>query len=172
MSQGFISLSYRVNRTILQSDSGQSSLACSLYFINTIYFLFKIGKKCRCECISKGLFILQTSGTWALEILPSHNILGDGYLFWVWFSNLLWQVAFSNVFKFWVSSAQCETDPVKSGTKLGVECESVERKKCWTCTCTCAAVNENKIFTLPVSKFKNIVAIDFFLTFFRWVLLS
>jgi len=45
MFQGFISLSYGVNGTVLQSDSGQPSLACSLYFINNIYFLFKIGLK-------------------------------------------------------------------------------------------------------------------------------
>lgn len=76
MSQGFINFSYRVNRTILQSDSGQSSLACSLYFINTIYFLFKIGKNVDASAFPKAFSFCKHQGLELLKFFQAIIFLG------------------------------------------------------------------------------------------------
>lgn len=76
MSQGFISLSYRVNRTILQSDCGQSSLACSLYFINTIYFLFNIGKNVDANAFPKAFSFCKHQGLELLKFFQAIIFLG------------------------------------------------------------------------------------------------
>lgn len=76
MSQGFRSLSYRVNRTILQSDSGQSSLACSLYFINTIYFLFKIGESVDASAFPKAFPFCKHQGLELLKFFQAIIFLG------------------------------------------------------------------------------------------------
>lgn len=76
MSQGFINLSYRVNRTILQSDCGQSSLACSLYFINTIYFLFQIGTNVGASAFPKAFSFCKHQGLELLKFFQAIIFLG------------------------------------------------------------------------------------------------
>lgn len=119
---------------------------------------------------SKGLFLLRASGTRVLEILWSHSILGDGVYFetdspacsdkWHLLTRL----------KFWVSSTQWETDPLKFGTKLTVGSKCVERQSAehalYMCSCGW------KWNTLPEARVKNIVAIGGCNCLRVWVLAS
>lgn len=135
----------------------KSSLACSLYFINNIYFLFKIGlkKKYWCECVSKGLFVLQASGTWVLKILPSHNILGDGIYTETdaLTSSARWR--FLICLKFWVCSTQWDTDSLKFGTKLVVDTFVLKEKalNVYIYMCNCVWKRNSHVASIKIQEY-------------------